>query len=518
MPLRLYNTLTNQLEEFQPINPPRVTFYTCGPTVYDYAHIGNFRTFLGADVLRRILEYLGYEVQHVMNLTDVGHMTDDDLADAGGPDKMEVAAKRLLAAKKSGKLPPGVDIDANDPFAIADFYAEAFLSDAKKLGIKLAAEAEAATAAGVERNEITPRATQHIAEMIKFVESLIERGHAYVVDDEVVYFDVESFPPYGELSGNTLSEIQSGAGGRVEEVHQAHKKHPADFMLWKIDPTHLMKWESPWGAGYPGWHLECSVMAGEILGRDTNGRIDLHSGGEDLIFPHHECEIAQSCCASGESAFANYWVHSRFLFVDGEKMSKSKGTFYTVKDVLGRGVAPAALRLELIKTHYRSNANFTFQGLKDSTRIVKRWHTFLAKAEAADAPAESTADLTTIEAGFRDAISNDLNLAGALGIINKWVGGIATPSAADAALLRRFDTVLGILDLDSEAVVVAGSDEAAEGAEAETQKIEALVQARMEARAARDFARADALRDEIDELGYEIADGPEGTTFKRKLG
>jgi len=507
MGLRLYNTLTNQVEEFEPMRGPRVTFYTCGPTVYDYAHIGNFRTFLASDVLRRALEYLGYDVFQVMNLTDVGHMTEDDVADATGPDKMEVAADRLREAKKSGKLPAGVEVDPSDPFAIADFYASEFQEDARRLGIKVAIEA---TEGG--KPEVMPRATRLIGQMIDFVKKLVESGHAYVVDNEVVYFDISTFPEYGRLSGNTLSEIQSGAGGRVEESHQAHKKHPADFMLWKVDPSHLMKWDSPWGAGYPGWHLECSVMAMSILGGDTQGMIDIHSGGEDLIFPHHECEIAQSCCASGSPDFAKYWIHSRFLLVDGEKMSKSRGTFYTAKDIFARGVSPAALRLELIKTHYRSNANFTFQGLKDSERMVKRWKAFVEEGENGPEEGANSSDLEAIETGFREAISNDLNVAGALGIINKWIGSTTEATQSDAELFRRLDRVLGVLDLESEV-----STEDASGV-VDVAKIEALINGRAEARKAKDFAKADAIRDELDAMGIELTDEAGGTTWARNMG
>jgi cysteinyl-tRNA synthetase len=291
--LNLYNTLTRRLEPFTPLDPAgrRVTFYSCGPTVYDYAHIGNFRSFLNADLLRRTLELLGYEVVHVMNMTDVGHMTDDVAGE--GEDRMEKASRRLQEAKKSGTLPDDAgDVDPRDPYAIAEFYAKAFLADARRLGLLVAAEYR-------DRPELMPRPTRCIPEMIELVETLIDKGHAYVADDGAVYFDVQTFGEYGRLSGNTPDAVREAAGGRVDEAHQAHKRHPADFLLWKPDPAHLMRWPSPWGEGYPGWHLECSVMAQGLLGRDTNGVIDIHSGGEDNIFPHHECEIAQTRCAFG---------------------------------------------------------------------------------------------------------------------------------------------------------------------------------------------------------------------------
>ncbi|MFN9077624.1 MAG: hypothetical protein ACK5WX_09410, partial [bacterium] len=307
MPMRLYNTLTKSTDEFKPLSPAgEVTFYSCGPTVYDDAHIGNFRSFLNADVLRRTLELHGFRVKHVMNITDVGHMTDDDVADGGGEDKMAVAGRRIAEAKKSGKLPAGAEIDPSDPYAIAEFYAQRFLEDARHLGLKVAIEERANPA-------LMPRPTRCVPEMIALVERLIAGGHAYVAKDGVVYFSVQSYPAYGRLSGNTLDNLREGEGGRISAEHQAVKKHPADFMLWKPDPTHLMRWPSPWGEGYPGWHLECSAMAKMLLGDE----IDLHSGGEDNIFPHHECEVAQSCCASGHATFSRFWFHTRHLQVEG---------------------------------------------------------------------------------------------------------------------------------------------------------------------------------------------------------
>jgi len=544
MTMRLYNTLTKREEALEPLDPDgrRVTFYSCGPTVYDYAHIGNFRSFLNADVLRRALELIGYDVTHVMNITDVGHMTDDDVADGSGEDKMELAAKRLAEAKKSGKLPPEAkDVDPRDPYAIADYYADAFLEDAATLGLKIVTE-------DIKRHpERMPRPTKMIPQMISLVETLIDRGHAYVGDDGVVYFDVQSFEDYGRLSGNTPDKIRSGEGGRVDEATQSIKKHPADFMLWKPDPRHLMRWDSPWGEGYPGWHLECSVMALELLAGDS-GTIDIHSGGEDNIFPHHECEIAQSCCASGATHFARYWFHTRFLIVEGEKMSKSKGNFFTVRDLLAKGASPAAIRLELIKTHYRSNANFTFQGLKDSQRMIDRWARVKEWLEGAGESGDGGGQpgpLVAVLPAFTEAISNDLNIAGAIGVLNeavskyspslegggKGVGGTSasdqlqdsasngrsihapTPSlggrgsfADELAALEKMDSVLGVLTLARE---TAGGDEA------EREVIEQKIAERTEARKNKDFATSDRIRDELLEMGIAIKDGPEGTTWSR---
>jgi len=497
--LKFYNTLTHSIEPFEPLNPPEVTFYTCGPTVYDYAHIGNFRSFLAADILRRYLDYSGYNTRHVMNITDVGHMVDDSVADGAGEDKMQTAQRRLKDAKKDGKLPEETQLDPDDPYAVANYYADAFIEDAKTLGMKIIFEAE-------DHPELLPRPTRFIDPMIDIVKDLIEKNHAYQADDGTVYFDIKSFPEYGRLSGNTLDQIRSGAGGRLDEQHQAVKKHPADFMLWKPDPTHLMRWQSPWGEGYPGWHLECSVMAQSLLGSETNGVIDIHSGGEDNIFPHHECEIAQSRGATGADHFARYWFHPRHLFVEGDKMSKSKGNYYTVRDMLDKGYGPAEIRLELIKTHYRLNANFTLQGLKDSKRIITRWKNFIEKGEQ-DIGTELSTDLTTVEEAFRNAMDNDLNVAGAIGVINKWIAEVETPTQADAALLRKFDEVLYVTSL--EAPEADHTENVAE--------IESLIEQRNQARKEKDFTKADTIRSQLTEMGIEIKDSSQGTTWTKSL-
>lgn len=517
MSLVLYNSLTKREETFTPIDPAGrlVTFYSCGPTVYDYAHIGNFRSFLNADVLRRTLELLGHEVKHVMNMTDVGHMTDDEIADGAGEDKMEAAARRLAEAKKSGKLPEGVDVDASDPYAIAEFYIHEFLEDARTLGMKIAFEQR-------DHPELMPRPTQYVPQMIDLIQSLIDKGHAYVGSDGVVYFDVQSFPDYGRLSGNTPDRIRSGEGGRVDEATQAIKKHPADFMLWKPDPKHLMRWNSPWGEGYPGWHLECSVMALSLLASGSDGEIDIHSGGEDNIFPHHECEIAQACGATGRPFFARYWFHTRFLIVEGEKMSKSKGNFYTVRDVLARGASPAAIRLELIKTHYRSQANFTFQGLKDSQRQIERWKRLEAWLQAHHArPLDGPGPLRQALPAFTQALAADLNVAGAIGALSEAAGRYdVTRDPPDSSghsshadeldALRAMNSVLGVLDIQTEA--------RAEHAGLDPDMIEAKIEQRNQARAARDYAKADSIRDELLDMGIAIKDGPEGTTWTRVVG
>jgi cysteinyl-tRNA synthetase len=509
MALRIYNTLTRRVEEFVPLDPAgrRVTFYSCGPTVYDYAHIGNFRSFLNADLLRRTLQELGYDVVHVMNMTDVGHMTEDVAADGGGEDRMSVAGRRLREAKKAGTLPPeAVDVDPDDPCAIADFYARAFLRDARRLGLKVALEAQS-------RPALMPRPTRYIGPMIELVRRLIQAEHAYVGGDGAVYFDVRTFPDYGRLSGNTVQQLREAAGGRVSARTQAAKRHPADFMLWKPDPAHIMRWPSPWGEGYPGWHLECSVMAMDLLGRDTGGVIDIHSGGEDNIFPHHECEIAQAVCATGSTHFARYWFHTRHLIVEGEKMSKSKGNFFTLPDLLERGASPAAVRLELIKTHYRDNANFTFQGLADAQRQIDRWRRLENRLAAGEAPDGGTALRDGAEA-FREALCDDLNVSRALAALNEATaryvadGPPARHGGAEAerTALRRMLQTLGVLDLDASAAEDLTIDRAL---------VEAKIAERDAARAARDWAASDRIRAELAAMGVALHDGPQGTTWTR---
>jgi cysteinyl-tRNA synthetase len=555
MPLHLYNTLTRRAEPFRPADPSHVTFYSCGPTVYDDAHIGNFRSFLAADVLRRWLEsplceVLGTHdsvhqgprrVTHVMNITDVGHMTDDAEGGEQGEDRMAVAGRRIEEAKKSGKLPAGADINPRDPYQIARFYEARFREDARKLGLKVAIEAE-------QDPSLMPRATDNVQGMIAVITRLIDRGFAYVVGQpgsRVVYFDVQKFAPYGRLSGNTLDQLRAGAGGRVAESNQAQKRHPADFLLWKEDATHIMKWDSPWGAGYPGWHIECTAMSvSRLLGTpplrggssssallssltipDGLPLIDLHSGGEDNIFPHHECEIAQSCGAfnadPAAGSFSSLWFHPRFLLVEGTKMSKSKGNFYTQRDLFEKGIEPAALRLELIKTHYRSNANFTFQGLQDSQRTVDRWRRALQSAPPS-APADWTHAADTAAAGalladFARAMHDDLNVAEAIAGINKWLATWPTsPTAAHRAVLDGLaGQTLGILELEAPASTTSDIGLFAPGVAPDPAVI-AKLEERRAARAAKDFKKSDQIRDELAAMGYAIKDVAGGKVEVRR--
>lgn len=537
MPLALHNTLGGRLAPFIPLRDREVTFYTCGPTVYDYAHIGNFRSFLVADLLRRWLEselcecvgargtpdegkplgVFGYRVTHVMNITDVGHMTDDAAADGGGLDKMEEARKRLLEDKKSGRLPEGArgaggrPLDPSEPYDIAAYYTGAFLDDAKRLRLQVAIDADTDPTR-------MPRATQSIKGMLRLILRLLDGGHAYIAGDGACYFDTQTFPDYGALSGNTVDALRVGAGERVSDVHQRAKRSPADFLLWKPDATHLMRWDPlqlladdpacasllnrfPLREGYPGWHIECSAMSLARLGPT----IDLHSGGEDNIFPHHECELAQSRCANDTEQLASHWIHGRFLRVEGEKMSKSKGNFYTARQLFDKGFSPTTVRLELLKTHYRSNANFTEQGLIDAGRQIDRWRTFLRAGEAS--PATGVRNGRVAER-FAAAMNSDLNIAEALGVLNAWVRETAAPTQADAQLLREFDLVLCVMTPDAPGEARAPDRDDA--------YIDDLVRRRTAARAAKNWAEADQLRVELAALEIEVTDTPAGPTWRRR--
>ncbi len=576
MPLRLYNTLSRAVEPLAPRDPAHVTFYSCGPTVYDFAHIGNFRSFLAADVLRRWIQSPlceltgadgravaaapgGRRITHVMNITDVGHMTDDAEGGENGEDRMAVAGRRLLEDKKSGKLPADVRIDPGNPYQIAEYYAHAFIDDAKRLGLKVAIEAD-------KDPSLMPRASANIEGMKKVIDALIARGHAYVAGTpgrRAVYFSVQSFANYGRLSGNTLDALQSGAGGRVSEGNQQEKKHPADFLLWKEDASHIMKWPSPgWGggmeaAGYPGWHIECTVMsARRLLGDAEFDRllrdhttapaiIDVHSGGEDNIFPHHECEIAQSSCAfcadAGHGAFARTWFHPRFLLVEGEKMSKSKGNFFTARDLFAKGYEPAAIRLELIKTHYRSNANFTEQGLKDSQRMVDRWRRarfeIARRSEALKGQKSLLLARQYLHDDFAVCMNDDLNVAGALGVLNSKINDLLSievdpsrmPAWSDDDITRLWrlgdrqaldifkdvDAVLGVLELGKPAAAQTSIGVFMDGLSPDP-AIVAKLEDRVAAKKARDFARSDAIRDELAGMGYAIKDVAGGKVEVRR--
>jgi cysteinyl-tRNA synthetase len=378
----------------------------------------------------------------------------------------------------------------------------AFLDDGRKLGLKVASEFP----------QRVPKATQFISEMQQMIATLISRKHAYVGSDGVVYFSVESFPCYGQLSGNTLEALRIGAGGRIDIDNQSCKRHPADFMLWKPDPKHIMKWDSPWGAGYPGWHIECSTMSMQVLETDV---LDIHTGGEDLIFPHHECEIAQSCGATGKDVFSRFWMHARFLLVEGEKMSKRKGNFFTVRDILsgkatGAPVHPAVLRLELIKSHYRAHSNFTAKGLTDSANTVRRLTELGQRLHNAcgGVPAELDRAEHPVVKSFMAALANDLNVSEAMAIVHAWISSPGDDAAEAYGVLLALDQVLGIWEITE-------IDRGAKDPECDiAANLCAMID---EARRARDFSAADTHRQRLIQLGYEVRSSSDGTSAKKKL-
>lgn len=478
MNFKIYNTLGKKLEELKPIQEGVITMYNCGPTVYDFVHVGNLRTFLMADFLRRSLEFSGYEVRQVKNITDVGHLTQDDI-DAG-EDKMIKAANR----------------EHKTPQDIARFYEEAFHEDEKKLNILPAS--------------VFPRATEYVEEMIKIVQKLIENGHAYEVNGSV-YYEVDTFPDYGKLSGNTIENLKVGA--RLEA--NPEKKKPYDFALWlKADESHLMKWNSPWGIGYPGWHIECSAMSTKNLG-DT---IDIHTGGEDNIFPHHEDEIAQSEGATGKK-FANYWMHGRHLLIDGEKMSKSKGNFYTLKDITEKGFDELAFRYLCFTASFTSNLNFTWQSLADSQNAFNKLHIF------AESIKEEGEIIKNYEENFKKALTENLNTPLALSVVWEMIKDKNYEDKDKKATLLHFDKVLGFKLSEyrpKRYVMIAKTGEFTLDIKNAIDKkdipeeIKQLAMMREEARQSKDFATADKLRDEIQSKGYTLEDTPEGIRINKK--
>ena len=478
MAIHLYNSLAGELQRFDPIEPGAVSMYHCGPTVYSSPHIGNFRAFLLADLLRRFFEDQGLKVRQVMNITDVGHMTDDD--EDGGEDKLE---RRARAEKL-------------DPWEIARTYEDEFRRCLEALHFRMPHE--------------LPRATDHIPEMGAIIARLLESGHAYQVNGNV-YFDIARFPEYGKLSKKDLDEL---GGEHARVAVNPEKRDPRDFALWKVDPKHLMQWDAPFPdgvRGFPGWHIECSAMAMRYLGES----FDLHTGGEDNMFPHHECEIAQSEASTG-AQFVNTWLHVRHLMVDGKKMSKSLGNFYTVEDVINRGFSGVELRYALMRVQYRQSLNFTLDGLEESRAGIQRVQQCRERlvrirdgAEAAGS-ADVSAEVEAADAEFTAALQQDLNTSEALAAVFGLVKHVnkAPPDAASAAgalaAFARFEDVLGCFGGEPGG--------AADGAPADVLE---LAQRRQEARETKDFAAADELRAQIEARGFKVVDGSAGPRLEQ---
>jgi cysteinyl-tRNA synthetase len=523
MPFTLYDTRQKSLVPFEPRRQGVVTIYNCGPTVYSTSHIGNFRTFLFTDLLRRYLEWRGHEVRQVMNITDVGHLTEDQRIDATGEDKLQKKARDL----------------GWDPYRVARFYEDQFHADRKALNIQDAHH--------------YPRATDHVCDMLVQIQQLLDRGHAYIPEGSgEVYYDISSFPSYGRLSGKTLEDLRAGARVEINEV----KRHPADFALWKVDPGHLMQWDphadpvwsqydggrplidSRIGKGFPGWHIECSAMSARYLGNE----FDLHTGGEDNIFPHHECEIAQAEGAT-QCGFARHWMHARHLLVDGAKMSKSTGTLLTLEDIRAKGFTPIELRYLLITNHYRQPMNFTSEGLvaaRSSLARLQNARTTLAeRAQSAppdSKPTSAAADrIAAFEEDYGKALDDDLNISNAIAALFAFVADVhrLAPSASDSVhLLRALDKadhVLGVLNRDASRVglisraELTGEEAAARSAaqlpelfasEMSLPTLRALAQIRHSARSSKDYKSADAIRDHLKKSGVTFEDTPEGVRYR----
>ena len=492
MTLRLFNTLTGQIDALAPADGKALRMYACGPTVYDYGHIGNFRTFLAVDILRRFLHLTGVELRHVMNITDV----DDKII-------------RNAAAQ-------GIAIgDYSAPFEAA------FLEDLDWLH--------------VERPELIARATEHIPLMVKLVEKLAQEGAAYKTEDGSWYFRLSAFPEYGKLSKKDLSGMEDGARVDVDEYE---KDSARDFALWKAAKPGETSWDTEIGKGRPGWHLECSAMAMAYLGPS----FDLHAGGEDLMFPHHENEIAQSETATHET-FARHWMHVRFLLVDGRKMSKSEGNFYTLRDLLLKGFKASAIRMALISVPYRHQLNFTFDGLVDATSAIDRLRTFrqrLTDAKLDSGTNEALQEAATqAKAAFMAALANDLNTAEARAPIFELIRAantaidqeqfLADDREAILDVMATFDAIFDVLeDRDAEATRKAlewaertgKMDEVAPELLARQgltdEAIQALVDERTQAKKQRNFARADEIRNQLAEKGIILEDSKDGVRWKRK--
>ncbi len=465
MSIKLYNTLTKQKEDFVPLNGDEVRIYSCGPTVYSYAHIGNFRTYIFMDNLRRTLEYNGYKLKHVMNITDVGHLESD--ADEG-EDKMEKAARK----------------ENKSPYEIAKFYTEVFFEDMKKLNI--------------EKPEIIAKATDHIPDMLELAKEIVKNGYGYETST-AIYFDVSKLDKYPVLSNRNIEEQMAGARVDVDP----EKRNPYDFAIWiKAPENHIMKWDSPWGLSYPGWHLECSAMSRKYLGEV----FDIHTGGVDHIPTHHENEIAESKGAFGKIP-AKVWMHVEFLQVDGGKMSKSLGNVYTISQLQEKGIEPLAYKLFCYTAHYRTKLNFTFDGAMASQRALNRLRESYLVHKAGNEQVENS-EIEEYKNRFLEAINDDLNMPLAMGVI--WeIARNERKSSKIAELLVELDKVLALDLANSEGYLK-------EQKEIELpEEIKNLLEQRKQARLEKNWELSDKIRDELKEKGYRLKDTKEGMTVEK---
>jgi cysteinyl-tRNA synthetase len=477
-PVYLYNTLTRTKKEFQPLNPPRVTIYSCGPTVYKDIHIGNLRTFVMTDLVRRVLAYNDYDVYLVRNITDVGHLQND--IEESGEDKLEYEAR----------------VTGRSAYEIATQYARQYEEDSARLNIL--------------PPHLSPKATDHIQEMLAMTEQLVERGLAYVTDGNV-YYNVSSFPAYGKLSGNTVESLRAGASGRVQLEVAEDKRAPEDFALWKRgEESRQMNWESPWSTGFPGWHIECSAMATKYLGE----QFDIHTGAVDLIFPHHEDEIAQSQGVSGKEP-VQFWLHGEFINIssslfnqgagvdDEIKMSRSLGNVILLRHLVEWGFDPLAYRYLLLTAHYRAKMSFTRDSLTAAQNALNNLRADLAELPVVlyDTDDPWSDEAAQVRSAFQTAINDDLELPVALRIARDVPRDHKIEPGERRRLLLDFDRVLGLrLDTVEPRSARVLSDE-----------VLALVKQRDEARAARHWEASDQLRDQLKAMGYEVRDTSHGT-------
>lgn len=453
MPLKFYNTLSHSKEIFKPIKKPYVGLYTCGPTVYWNQHIGNMRGFLSWDLLKRVLEFNGYKVKHVINITDVGHLTSD--ADTG-EDKMEQAVKR---EGKKAKV-------------IANYYFDIFKKDIKKLNI-------------ISPNFWT-KATEHIKEQINLIKTLEKKGYTYKTNDGI-YFDTSKLKNYGKLAKNKIKNLKAG-----KRVSLGDKKNKTDFALWKFskkEEKRQQEWESPWGIGFPGWHLECSAMSMKYLGE----HFDIHTGGQEHIQIHHTNEIAQSEASTGKK-FVNYWLHNAWLLFKGEKMSKSKGGVWTISDLEKKGFAPLEFRYLILGTHYKKPLNFTREKLESARNSYKRLKNIISQIK------DDNKTNKKYFSEFKEAINDDLNMPEALRVLWKFIRD--EKAAGKIKTIKKIDEVFGLDLLKKEKLKIP-------------KEVQKLVKEREKLRKAKEWGKSDKLRDKINKLGYSIDDTKEGTTIKK---
>lgn len=468
--IKFYNSLTRQKEEFKPMNEKEVGMYSCGPTVYNYAHIGNFRAYIFSDLVRRVLEDYGYNVKLVMNLTDVDDKT------------IRNSKENHISLSEYTKK-----------------YKDAFFEDIKTLRIKPAT--------------VNPSATEHINEMIDIIKLLEKNGHTYEADGSI-YFKISTFSEYGELANLDKQELKEGASGRVSS-DEYDKENASDFVLWKAytEEDGDVYWDSPFGKGRPGWHIECSAMSCKYLGK----HFDIHTGGVDNKFPHHENEIAQNEAAFNEK-FVNYWLHCEHLIVDGEKMSKSKGNFYTLRDLLNKGLSAEAIRYSLMNSHYRKQLNFTIEGINQSQSAIDRVNDLIFRLKDVNkTDADDSAVMKELEEAnknFFESIYDDLNVSEALGVFFSFIKSInisfdsINVSSRDAIIkfIERVNNIINCFNMNGEKEIESSEEE----------KINKLIEERTLAKKEKNYKRADEIRDELNSMGIEIMDTPNGVRWKRK--